>query len=102
MSALGFLSQWMAIAVALLLAPLMSGWVNQWRARLQNKSAPGLLQPYRVLHKLFIKESVLAEHASTLFRMTPAAFATFTAMLDAPPQPNERLRKLMNTKAPWE
>ena len=38
----------------------------------------------------------------TLFRMVPAAFATFTAMLDAPPQPNERLRKLMNTKAPWE
>ena len=38
----------------------------------------------------------------TLFRMTPAAFATFTAMLDAPPQPNERLRKLMTTKAPWE
>lgn len=38
----------------------------------------------------------------TLFRMAPAAFATFTAMLDAPPQPNERLGKLMNTKAPWE
>ena len=38
----------------------------------------------------------------TLFRMTPAAFATFTAMLDAPPQPNERLRKLLTTKAPWE
>ena len=38
----------------------------------------------------------------TLFRMTPAAFATVTAMLDAPPQPNERLRKLMNTKVPWE
>ena len=38
----------------------------------------------------------------TLFRMAPAAFAMFTAMLDAPPQPNERLRKLMNTKAPWE
>ena len=38
----------------------------------------------------------------TLFRMTPAAFATFTAMLDARPQPTERLRKLMNTKVPWE
>lgn len=38
----------------------------------------------------------------TLFRMAPAAFATFTAMLDAPPQPSERLRKLLTTKAPWE
>jgi formate hydrogenlyase subunit 4 len=79
MSALGFLSQLMAIVAALLLAPLMSGWVNQWRARLQNKSAPGLLQPYRVLHKLFNKESVLAEHASSLFRMTP--YIVFGCML---------------------
>lgn len=71
MSALGALSQFMEIVVALLLAPLLTGWVNQWRALLQNKSAPGLLQPYRVLHKLFNKESVLAEHASTLFRMAP-------------------------------
>jgi formate hydrogenlyase subunit 4 len=79
MSILGVLSQLMAIVMALLLAPLLSGWVNQWRAWLQNKSAPGLLQPYRVLHKLFNKESVLAEHASTLFRMTP--YIVFGCML---------------------
>ena len=79
MSILGLLSQLMAIVMALLLAPLMTGWVNQWRARLQNKSAPGLLQPYRVLHKLFNKESVLAEHASPLFRMTP--YIVFGCML---------------------
>jgi len=71
MSALGVLSQLLAIVAALLLAPLLTGWVNQWRARLQNKSAPGLLQPYRVLHKLFNKESVVATHASPLFRMAP-------------------------------
>ena len=79
MSLLGLVSQMMAIVMALLLAPLMTGWVNQWRARLQNKSAPGLLQPYRVLHKLFNKESVLAEHASPLFRMTP--YIVFGCML---------------------
>lgn len=71
MSLLGLISQLLAIVVALALAPLLSGWVNQWRARLQNKSAPGLLQPYRVLRKLLNKESVLAEHASPLFRMVP-------------------------------
>ena len=71
MSALGVVSQLLAIVAALLLAPLLTGWVNQWRARMQNKSAPPLLQPYRVLHKLFNKESVLAERASPLFRMTP-------------------------------
>jgi formate hydrogenlyase subunit 4 len=59
------------VAVALLLAPLLSGWINQWRAWLQNKSAPGLLQPYRMLHKLFNKESVIAENASPLFRGAP-------------------------------
>ncbi len=79
MSFLGLTSQLMAIAMALLLAPLMSGWVAQWRARLQNKSAPSLLQPYRTLHKLFNKESLLAEHASPLFRMTP--YVVFGCML---------------------
>ena len=31
MSILGLLSQLMAIVLALALAPLLSGWVNQWR-----------------------------------------------------------------------
>ena len=30
-------------SLALALAPLLTGWVNQWRAWLQNKSAPSLL-----------------------------------------------------------
>ena len=71
MTASGLFSQLLEIVAALALAPLLTGWVNQWRAWLQNKSAPGLLQPYRLLHKLFNKESVLAEHASPLFRTTP-------------------------------
>ena len=71
MTALGFASQLLEIVTALLLAPLLTGWVNQCRAWLQNKTAPGLLQPYRMLHKLFNKESVLAEHASPLFRAAP-------------------------------
>jgi len=71
MTWLGFASQVLEILAALLLAPLLTGWVNQCRAWLQNKSAPGLLQPYRLLHKLFNKDSVLAEHASPLFRSAP-------------------------------
>ncbi|MEO8171390.1 MAG: formate hydrogenlyase, partial [Oxalobacteraceae bacterium] len=57
---LGFISQLLAILLALALAPLLTGWINQCRAWLQNKSAPSLFQPYRMLHKLFHKESVLA------------------------------------------
>jgi formate hydrogenlyase subunit 4 len=64
-------AQFTELLLALLLAPLLTGWVNQCRAWLQNKSAPPLLQPYHLLHKLFNKESVLAEHASPLFRATP-------------------------------
>ncbi len=71
MSLSGFLSQLLAIVLSLLLAPLLMGWVNQWRCWLQNRSGPGVLQPYRMLHKLFHKESVVAEHASSLFRMAP-------------------------------
>jgi formate hydrogenlyase subunit 4 len=32
---------------------------------------PGLLQPYRGLHKLFHKDAVLADSASPLFRIAP-------------------------------
>ena len=65
------LSQLLEIVVALALAPLLTGWVNQCRAWLQNRSAPSLLQPYRLLHKLFEKDSVVAENASPLFRAAP-------------------------------
>lgn len=71
MNGLGILAQLLAIFIALLGAPLLMGWVNQWRAWLQNRSGAGLLQPYRMLHKLFHKESVVADHASSLFRMAP-------------------------------
>jgi formate hydrogenlyase subunit 4 len=71
MNLLAGFSQLLEIVVALALAPLLTGWINQWRAWLQNKSAPSLLQPYWTLHKLFNKDSVLAEHASSLFRLAP-------------------------------
>jgi uncharacterized protein (DUF1778 family) len=38
----------------------------------------------------------------TVFTISPKAYAEFLARLDAPPQPNERLRRTMRTKAPWD
>jgi formate hydrogenlyase subunit 4 len=67
----GLVAQLTEVALAILLAPLLSGWVSQCRAWLQNRSGPGLLQPYRVLAKLFEKEVVLAHNASSLFRSSP-------------------------------
>jgi formate hydrogenlyase subunit 4 len=71
MSWAGLLSQALEIVLAVTLAPLLSGWIAQWRAWLQNKSAPSLLQPYRMLHKLFHKESIVADSASRVFRTAP-------------------------------
>ena len=71
MNLAGAAAQFTELMLAVLLAPLLTGWVNQCRAWLQNKSAPGLLQPYRVLAKLFQKEVVLAHNASPLFRAAP-------------------------------
>ncbi len=71
MSGASVLAQLLEIVLALAGAPLLLGWVDQWRARLQNRSAPPLLQPYRTLRKLFHKESVVAESATTLFRIAP-------------------------------
>jgi formate hydrogenlyase subunit 4 len=68
---MSLLSQILQTLLAVALAPLALGWVNQCRAWLQNRSGPGLLQPYRLLAKLFLKDAVLAHHASWLFRLAP-------------------------------
>jgi formate hydrogenlyase subunit 4 len=69
--AAGIAFQVLQSVLAVLIAPLMLGWVNQCRAWLQNKKGPGLIQPYRVINKLFHKDAVLAYSASPLFRATP-------------------------------
>jgi uncharacterized protein (DUF1778 family) len=38
----------------------------------------------------------------TLFAVSPDAHAAFLARLDAPPKPNERLRRTMQAVPPWE
>jgi uncharacterized protein (DUF1778 family) len=37
----------------------------------------------------------------TVFSVSPKAYAEFLKRLDAPPQPNDRLRRTMQAKAPW-
>lgn len=37
-----------------------------------------------------------------LVAASPQAYAAFLKRLDMPPQSNERLRKTMQTKAPWD
>lgn len=65
------------LLLVLLIAPLLTGYVRQVKARLLRRRGPPLLQPYRDLLKLMRKEVVLAEHASWVFRVAPyVVFAT--------------------------
>jgi formate hydrogenlyase subunit 4 len=74
----GFVSQMLQLAIALALAPLLVGWVNQCRAWLQGKRAPSAWLPYRTIRKLFVKDAVVAANASPMFRITP--YVVFGAM----------------------
>lgn len=38
----------------------------------------------------------------TALTVSPQVFAEFLARLDAPPQPNDRLRRTITIKAPWD
>jgi formate hydrogenlyase subunit 4 len=75
------LAQLLELTAALAAAPLFVGWINQCRAWLQNKSAPSLWLPYRNIRKLFHKDAVIAENASSLFRLAP--YIVFGAMVVA-------------------
>jgi len=45
-------------------------------------------------------EEALLDRA--IMSVSPEAYADFLARLEAPPQPNERLRRTMQTPPPWD
>ena len=65
------------MALVVLLAPLLTGFVRTSKARLLRRRGPSVWQPYRDVYRLLRKDVVLAENASWLFRVTPyLVFAT--------------------------
>ena len=64
--------------LAIAVAPLLVGWVDQCRAWLGNRRGAGPLQPYRMLRKLMHKDAIVADGASPLFRASP--YVQFGAM----------------------
>ena len=71
------LTQLAQMALVLLFAPLLTGFVRKLKARLLRRRGPSLFQPYRDLLRLLRKEVVLADNASWLFRAAPyLIFAT--------------------------
>ncbi|MGG6892409.1 respiratory chain complex I subunit 1 family protein [Rhizobium sp. BR 315] len=59
------------MALVVLLAPLLTGFIRLIKARLLRRRGPSMTQPYRDILRLLRKEVVLAENASWLFRVTP-------------------------------
>lgn len=72
------LVQLVQMSVVVGLAPLLTGLVRKVKARLQRRQGPPLLQPYRDLRRLLLKEVVLADNASWLFRVAPYLILSIT------------------------
>ncbi len=58
-------------ALLLLLAPVLSGLIKNWKAKLQNRRGPPLWQTYFDVVKFLRKDMVISEHASWVFSLTP-------------------------------
>jgi len=62
------IAQWLVVVLG---APLLAGVIRKTKARLQGRRGAGIFQPYWDLRKLLVKEVVIAENTSWVFRLTP-------------------------------
>src|SRR5438093_5626336 len=60
--------QWLIVVLG---APLLVGVIRKTKGRLQGRRGAGVWQPYWNLRKLLIKEVVISESTSWIFRLTP-------------------------------
>src|SRR4029453_6983665 len=72
------LIQWLIVVLG---APLLVGFIRKTKARLQGRCGAEVVQPYRDLRKLLIKEVVVSENTSWIFLFTP--YVVIAAMLVA-------------------
>jgi formate hydrogenlyase subunit 4 len=63
----------------IVLAPLLPGLVQHWKARLQGRRGPSPLQPYRELRRLWGKSTVSPEGTSVVYRLAPSVVAAAVA-----------------------
>jgi len=68
------------LAGGVVLAPLLPGLVQHWKARLQGRRGPTPLQPYRELRRLFGKSAVDVEGTGVVYRYAPAVAAASVAV----------------------
>ena len=63
-----------------LLAPLLPGLIQHWKARLQGRRGPSPLQPYRELRRLWGKSAVDPQGSGVVYRLAPAVAAAGTGV----------------------
>lgn len=66
-----FIAITLQAALLLLLSPLVSGLIRNWKAKLQNRRGAPIWQPYLDLSKFLRKDMVISEHASWVFSIAP-------------------------------
>src|SRR6266487_1423144 len=66
-----FLEIVMQTILLLALAPLLSGLIKNWKAKLQNRRGPRIWQPWFDIAKFLRKDMVISEHVSWVFSVTP-------------------------------
>ena len=59
------------LVLLLVLSPLVSGCIKNWKAKLQNRRGPRIWQPYSDIFKLLRKDMVISEHVSWVFSFAP-------------------------------
>jgi len=86
MSGATFASGAVQLGGGLVLAPLLPGLVQHWKARLQGRRGPTPLQPYRELRRLWGKSAVEPEGSGLVYRLAPplAAASLGVAVLLVP------------------
>jgi formate hydrogenlyase subunit 4 len=62
------LVQWLVVVLG---APLLVGVIRKVKARLQGRRGAAVWQPYWNIRKLLVKEVVISENTSWIFRLTP-------------------------------
>jgi formate hydrogenlyase subunit 4 len=80
MSGATFASGAVELGGGLVLAPLLPGLVQHWKARLQGRRGPTPLQPYRELRRLWGKSAVDPEGTGVVYRFAPAIAAASFAV----------------------
>src|SRR5437667_5850857 len=80
-------------ALLLVLSPLMTGIIKNWKAKLQNRRGPRIWQPYFDIIKFLRKDMVISEHASWVFSVAP--YVLFITSLMA-----GLMVPMVNTRAP--